>query len=60
MAFAKIWNNPKITIGPATRDILQNVYIRRRPKRRNRKLANLEITAIAMVNDPWNVFTPPP
>jgi branched-chain amino acid transport system substrate-binding protein len=56
MAFFKTWKNPDsprgpIMIDPETRDIVQNVYIRR-VERRNGKLANVEIATIPMVKDP--------
>jgi branched-chain amino acid transport system substrate-binding protein len=63
MAFLKNWRNPDsprgpIMIDPETRDIVQNVYIRRL-ERQNGKLANIEIATIPMVKDPWKEFNPP-
>src|SRR5438132_11503497 len=57
MAFFKNWKNPNsprgpIMIDPDTRDIIQNVYIRRVEKQ-DSKLANVEIATIPMVKDPW-------
>jgi branched-chain amino acid transport system substrate-binding protein len=62
MAFFKSWKNPDsprgpIAIDPATRDIIQNVYIRRTEKVGG-KLANVEISTIPMVKDPWKELNP--
>src|SRR6516162_1385394 len=62
MAFFSHWKNPDsprgpIMIDPATRDIVQNVYIRRAEKL-DGKLANVEITTIPMVKDPWKELNP--
>jgi len=63
MGFFKNWKNPDsprgpIMIDPATRDIIQNIYIRRVDKV-DGKLANVEITTIPMVKDPWKELNPP-
>jgi len=63
MAFFKNWKDPDsprgpIMIDPKTRDIIQNVYIRRVEKV-DGKLANVEITTIPMVKDPWKELNPP-
>ncbi len=63
MAFFSHWKNPDsprgpIMIDPATRDIIQNVYIRRVDKV-DGKLANVEIATIPMVKDPWKELNPP-
>jgi branched-chain amino acid transport system substrate-binding protein len=63
MGFFKNWKNPDsprgpIMIDPATRDIIQNIYIRR-VDRVDGKLANVEITTIPMVKDPWKELNPP-
>jgi len=63
MAFFKSWKNPDsprgpIMIDPETRDIVQNIYIRRL-ERQNGKLADIEIATIPMVKDPWKEFNPP-
>lgn len=63
MAFFKQWKNPSsprgpIEIDPATRDIVQNIYIRRADKL-DGKLANVEIATIPMVKDPWKELNPP-
>lgn len=52
-------NSPKgpISIDPATRDIVQNVYIRRVEKV-NGKLENVEFDTIANVKDPWKEMHP--
>jgi branched-chain amino acid transport system substrate-binding protein len=60
--FLKNWKNPDsprgpIAIDPATRDIVQNVYIRRTEKK-NGKLVNTEIATIPAVKDPWKEFNP--
>jgi branched-chain amino acid transport system substrate-binding protein len=62
MAFFKQWKNPDsprgpIMIDPETRDIIQNIYIRRVEKV-DGKLANVEIATIPMVKDPWKEFNP--
>jgi branched-chain amino acid transport system substrate-binding protein len=63
MTFFSHWKNPDsprgpIAIDPATRDIIQNVYIRRVEKV-DGKLANVEIATIPMVKDPWKELNPP-
>ena len=63
MAFLRNWKNPDsprgpIMIDPETRDIVQNIYIRRVEKR-DGKLANVEIATIPMVKDPWKELNPP-
>jgi len=62
IAFFKNWKNPDsprgpIMIDPDTRDIVQNVYIRRAEKQ-DGKLANVEIATIPMVKDPWKELNP--
>jgi len=62
MAFFSHWKNPDsprgpIEIDPATRDIVQNIYIRRVEKV-DGKLANVEIATIPMVKDPWKELNP--
>jgi branched-chain amino acid transport system substrate-binding protein len=63
MAFFSHWKNPDsprgpIAIDPATRDIVQNVYIRK-IETVDGKLANVEIATIPMVKDPWKELNPP-
>jgi branched-chain amino acid transport system substrate-binding protein len=63
MAFFSHWKNPDsprgpIEIDPATRDIVQNIYIRKAEKV-DGKLANIEIATIPMVKDPWKELNPP-
>jgi branched-chain amino acid transport system substrate-binding protein len=63
MEFFKKWKNPDsprgpIMIDPETRDIVQNIYIRRAEKA-DGKLANVEIDTIPMVKDPWKELNPP-
>src|ERR1700730_13983250 len=63
MGFFKGWKNPDsprgpVMIDPETRDIVQNVYIRRLEKP-DGKLANVEIATIPMVKDPWKQLNPP-
>ena len=63
MAVLKAWKNPDsprgpIEIDPATRDIVQNVYIRRVEKV-DGQLANVEFDTIPMVKDPWKELNPP-
>jgi branched-chain amino acid transport system substrate-binding protein len=62
MAFLKGWKNPDsprgpVMIDPDTRDIIQNVYIRRTDKI-DGKLANVEIATIPAVKDPWKELNP--
>jgi branched-chain amino acid transport system substrate-binding protein len=62
MTFFKGWKNPDsprgpIMIDPDTRDIVQNVYIRRLDKVEG-KLANIEIATIPQVKDPWKELNP--
>ncbi len=62
MAFFSHWKNldsPRgpIAIDPATRDIIQNIYIRRVEKV-DGELANVEIATIPMVKDPWKELNP--
>ncbi|PWT93835.1 MAG: branched-chain amino acid ABC transporter substrate-binding protein [Proteobacteria bacterium] len=63
MDFFKKWKNPDsprgpVEIDPATRDVVQNIYIRRAEKV-DGKLANIEIATIPMVKDPWKELNPP-
>ncbi len=63
MAILKTWKNPDsprgpIEIDPETRDIVQNVYIRRVEKV-DGHLANVEFDTIPMVKDPWKQLNPP-
>ncbi len=62
MDFFKNWKDPNsprgpIMIDPETRDIVQNVYIRKVEKV-DGKLANVEIATIPMVKDPWKALHP--
>jgi branched-chain amino acid transport system substrate-binding protein len=62
MAFFKNWKNPDsprgpISIDPETRDIVQNIYMRRVEKV-DGKLANVEISTIPNVKDPWKELNP--
>ena len=62
MAFFKTWKNPDsppgpISIDPETRDIIQNIYIRKAEKV-DGKLANVEIATIPNVKDPWKEMNP--
>jgi branched-chain amino acid transport system substrate-binding protein len=45
-------------IDPETRDIVQNVYIRRVEKQGD-KLIDVEIATIPMVKDRWKELNPP-
>jgi branched-chain amino acid transport system substrate-binding protein len=47
-----------ISIDPATRDIVQNIYMRR-VERRDGKLASIEFDTIPNVKDPWKEQNPP-
>ncbi len=62
MAYFKTWKDPNsprgpIEIDPKTRDIVQNIYIRRVEKV-DGKLADVEIQTIPMVKDPWKEMHP--
>jgi len=62
MAILKGWkyDSPRgpIMIDPETRDIIQNVYIRR-TEMKDGKLANVEFETIPNVKDPWKELNPP-
>jgi branched-chain amino acid transport system substrate-binding protein len=63
MDFFKNWKDPNsprgpIAIDPNTRDIVQNIYIRK-VERVDGKLADVEIQTIPMVKDPWKELNPP-
>lgn len=63
IAFLSHWktdNSPRgpISIDPATRDIVQNIYIRK-TEMTNGKLANVEFDTIPNVKDPWKELNPP-
>ena len=63
MDFFKNWKDPNsprgpIAIDPDTRDIVQNIYIRKVEKVDGR-LADVEIQTIPMVKDPWKELNPP-
>lgn len=60
--FLSHWKNPDsprgpISVDPQTRDIVQNVYIRKVEKADGR-LVNNEISTIANVKDPWKELNP--
>jgi branched-chain amino acid transport system substrate-binding protein len=62
MAILKGWKNPEsprgpISIDPETRDVVQNIYMRR-TEMRNGKLANIEFETIPNVKDPWKELNP--
>jgi branched-chain amino acid transport system substrate-binding protein len=62
MAFLSHWKDPDsprgpIMIDPQTRDIVQNVYIRRVEKQGD-KLVDVEIATTPMVKDPWKELNP--
>jgi branched-chain amino acid transport system substrate-binding protein len=56
----KTANSPRgsISIDPATRDIVQNIYMRR-TEMKDGKLANIEFDTIPNVKDPWKEQNPP-
>jgi branched-chain amino acid transport system substrate-binding protein len=62
MAILKGWkhDSPRgpISIDPNTRDIIQNVYMRR-TEMKDGKLANVEFDTIPNVKDPWKELNPP-
>jgi branched-chain amino acid transport system substrate-binding protein len=62
MAFLSHWKDPDsprgpIMIDPETRDIVQNIYIRRVEKQGD-TLVNVEIATIPMLKDPWKELNP--
>jgi branched-chain amino acid transport system substrate-binding protein len=62
MQFLSHWKNPDsprgpIAIDPETRDIVQNVYIRRTEEQKG-KLVNIEFDTIPQVKDPWKELNP--
>ncbi len=62
IAYLKAWRDPDsprgpIAIDPATRDIVQNIYIRR-VELRDGKPANIEFETIPAVKDPWKELHP--
>jgi branched-chain amino acid transport system substrate-binding protein len=62
MDYLKTWKDPNsprgpISIDPNTRDIIQNVYIRR-TEMKDGKLVNTEFETIPAVKDPWKEFNP--
>ena len=56
----KTGNSPRgpISVDPATRDIIQNIYMRK-TEMKNGKLANVEFDTIPNVKDPWKELNPP-
>ncbi len=62
MAILKGWKHESprgpIMIDPDTRDIIQNVYMRR-TEMKDGKLANIEFDTIPNVKDPWKELNPP-
>jgi branched-chain amino acid transport system substrate-binding protein len=62
MAILKGWQKPNsprgpISIDPDTRDVIQNVYMRR-TEMKDGKLANIEFETIPNVKDPWKELNP--
>ena len=63
IAFLSHWKTDKsprgpIAVDPATRDIVQNIYIRK-TEMKDGKLANVEFDTIPNVKDPWKELNPP-
>jgi branched-chain amino acid transport system substrate-binding protein len=63
MAILKNWKDPDspkgpVMIDPATRDIIQNVYMRRVEKQGSRYV-DVEFETIPNVKDPWKEMNPP-
>jgi branched-chain amino acid transport system substrate-binding protein len=63
MAILKAYKNPTtpkgpVSIDPDTRDVIQNVYMRR-TEMVNGKLENVEFDTIPNVKDPWKEMNPP-
>ena len=62
MDILKSWKNPDsprgpISIDPATRDIVQNIYIRR-TEMVDGQLANVEFDTLPNIKDPWKELNP--
>jgi branched-chain amino acid transport system substrate-binding protein len=62
MALLSHWKNPDsprgpIEINPQTRDIVQNIYIRKVEKQ-NGQYVNVEFDTVPMVKDPWQEQNP--
>jgi branched-chain amino acid transport system substrate-binding protein len=62
MAILKGWQKPDsprgpISIDPDTRDVIQNIYMRR-TEMTDGKLANIEFETIPNVKDPWKALNP--
>jgi branched-chain amino acid transport system substrate-binding protein len=55
----KTTNSPRgtVSIDPATRDVVQNIYMRR-TELKDGKLANIEFDTIPNVKDPWKELNP--
>jgi branched-chain amino acid transport system substrate-binding protein len=63
MAVLKGWKDPNsprgsISIDPSTRDIVQNIYMRR-TEMKDGKLVHTEFETIPDVKDPWKELNPP-
>ena len=63
MAILSHWQDPDsprgpISINPETRDVIENIYIRKVEKV-DGKLSNVEFETIANVKDPWKERNPP-
>jgi branched-chain amino acid transport system substrate-binding protein len=63
MAILSHWQDPDsprgpISINPATRDVIENIYIRKVEKV-DGKLSNVEFETIPNVKDPWKERNPP-
>ena len=63
MSFLSHWktsNSPRgtVSIDPATRDVVQNIYMRK-IESKDGKLANVEFDTIPNVKDPWKELNPP-
>jgi branched-chain amino acid transport system substrate-binding protein len=56
----KTTNSPRgtVSIDPATRDVVQNIYMRK-TEMKDGKLANIEFHTIPNVKDPWKELNPP-
>ena len=63
MSFLSHWktsNSPRgtVSIDPATRDVVQNIYMRK-IESKDGKLVNVEFDTIPNVKDPWKELNPP-
>lgn len=54
------WESPRgpVKLDPATRDLIQNAYVRRTERAANGEMQNIEFATIPMVKDPTRPAKP--